>query len=222
MKVFVIICLGLFSTINILGQQKYIEVEVVDTIKINPDQYIYGITVFKESEEQFNNEESSNLLSTEEIEILVERYGLELVNKESSGLRQDFYSIPTTFYAVKSNSLADLDKLESELKEYINVKGELIDMVTINTADLERKLKLKLINKAESKAIGTALLVNRELGELISLSETELKDETSIGGYSSWTVYPPLSALGSSLKGGGSILRQKTYAMKMTFKFELK
>jgi len=85
-------------------------------------------------------------------------------------------------------------------------------------------LKQKILNKAKKRASITAQLIDGEIGQIESISESEMIDETNLklNEDSGWTAYPPLSNIAQMFGIPNKTFTKKIYFQTMRVKYRLK
>lgn len=114
------------------------------------------------------------------------------------------YSIDTTKGKEDQGPLVEvpnvmrLEQLYDRLKDYDNIYGDIQEYYLEAMEPLELRLLKKLISLGRKKAQQIAKMTDKQLGELLILTENPIEISLGSGSASlsnSWTFYPPLSGL---------------------------
>lgn len=216
MKKLLVLSLLFIATHSAKAQDNFIEVIVTDTVWVEPDTYIYHITispdehayeelryrepkVYKSKVKQ-DQLQRSKLMDS--IVTVIKKNNYKIIPPTVSELYQflgeNEYKIYSTDVIVSSvDSLRILYELISTSKSLVaTVEG------SYNENQLEgiQLLYKKLVVAAGEKAASLAALSKRKLGVLLSIKENTIDKESNTGG--GWTIYPPLSSLSNTIIPG--------------------
>lgn len=195
------------------SQQKFIEVQVEDTAIIEPDFFIYRITVglnedLREDELQYKNRQAylkkiqqnqvSQKKTFDSLNTLFKRAGFTILPPSVA----DLYMQADKEYKINSmdiivTTVDSVQLLYNSIRSNKSLIGSIETATAKNEIPYYKNLYKKLIEKANAKATMIALLANLKLGAIFSVIEN--KPEDAKGG---WTAYPPLSALSNNIIPG--------------------
>lgn len=224
---YMLVTLGLLTIIwtGLFAQTaKFIEITVEDTVMINSTGILYQIFLYDEEYlSDLSEEESYKLLGKDELETILNELNIQQYKD---------YATEFSVQIAKPNQsidlvvlIDDLDILEhcyKRIRGYNNVYGNILEFQFNQLAAAEAELIQKVIEKGIRKAGKIGGLVDKEIGELLSMEEEHTENLeppapcTSVG----WTFYPPLSALPNEAakpRKARSILRKR---VKLSFAWE--
>ncbi len=171
--------LFLFSILAI-GQDGFIEVEVRDSVRINPKSFVYE--VFVDDSKFLRYQENGTRNDTEARAKLNEKYrelgsilkskGYQIsdLNKKNYEL-QSYVGFLNLGYAVRLKNAEELDQLLIELKKLDFVRASIGEFELPEESVSSKKLFKKLMEKASLKAKTIAELSKLKLGRVIEFRE---------------------------------------------------
>lgn len=225
--------LCLFSLVSsTIGAQndKTIEVVVTDTLVIEGVEFTYMVRILDEtylSEIYLAEEMNEGMKSIQKnaLERLIADQGGEVTsifsdNNLSICLADDSFSEEVVFVKFYTKNL--LKEFVTELRQFYNLQGTLIEVKQDESIDYEYVLTKKLLEEGERKARGISLLTGNRLGELIEISEdvdgirSVLSSNWNLNNAIGWTAYSPSSFSGvvDELDKSTSITLRKSIKMK--------
>lgn len=207
--------LALLCCCQVIGQQKYIEVTVSDTVMVKPDVFIYRIVSAPWDE----------ALSYVTPRKGRESGGINYALLQSNGIHR-FDSLKTALkahgFAVLPQALADsvnftnesamrnlsckvithsvdsLGMLYRMLADHAGLSCMLESAVAADDSVYQKKLFGKTFAKAHAKAEGLAVYSRQQVRDVLSVTESKAEESAIYG----WTSYPPLSSLSSDYISG--------------------
>ncbi|MEW7278516.1 hypothetical protein ABW636_07960 [Aquimarina sp. 2201CG1-2-11] len=180
--------LFLLSTLAISQNNGFIEVEVRDSIRIDPISFIYEISIddskFLRYEEDGtrNDIEARKKLNEKYVELgsflKSGGYQTKNLNKQNYELHS-YVGFLKLGYAVKLKSAEELDKLLTELKKLDFVRASIGEFELPEESVSNKRLFKKLMEKAFSKAKTIAELSKLKLGRIVEFKEVREIDNIS-------------------------------------------
>lgn len=169
----------LFSTI-VIGQNGFIQVEVRDSIRIDPISFTYEIYVDDSKFLRYaedgtrNDDEARNKLQEKykELGTILRSKGYQIknLNKENYELHS-YVGFINLGYSVTLKNTKELDTLLVELKKLDFVRASMGDFELPDESISDKRLFKKLIEKASQKATTIATLSKLKLGRVIEFKE---------------------------------------------------
>lgn len=224
-RILLISLLQISLSFGLISQQQTIEIEISDTINVIPDELIYMFMINEEDESSFGRLNKGKFITLKQLKELIKNHPeIIMIEDDPSILRADIYNSLISNTLIKTKSKNSINSLILELEGFSNITGNVIEMIVNDTQSAETNLKQKLIELARSKALQTTKLINRKLGEIQSIVESEFvdqykKENKDKGG---WTAYPPLSGLAHVFGTPTKVHDTKVYYQKMKITYELK
>jgi hypothetical protein len=211
MKFFSSLLLLLFVSTNIFSQQKFIEVNVDDTVQVKPDIFVYNIAI-----ENTNNDyepevtrdakayEKQRAAFQHKLSRLYDSLKTEFTNAGFTLLPQSLESSVQTSednnitYTIRlmTTKPDSVKMLYNTIRNTEYAEGYLWLSKAKDETPYLNLLYKKLIEKAQEKATTIAVISGQKLVSIYSVSETN--DMSNAG----WTAYPPLSQLSESVIPG--------------------
>lgn len=181
----------LLVSFNSFCQEKFIEVEVRDTITLKPIKFEYIISINSpqgvfDEEGNYNQDFVENYREEKKVEFKKlfksKKYDFEVTEDSNFEINANYIPlVPDDDFTVTVYSLEELEKLRDELKalDYISTRVGNIQYEGENDKEFERKLLKKLIDEAKDKAGYIASLSGLKLGDIV-----EVKEVKEIDGFS--------------------------------------
>ncbi len=177
-----------FVTTFTFGQDGFIEIEVRDSINLQPSTFDYTVKINDtnfynyEAEEEYNPESNKQKMvdKTDELRYLLTKKGYEF--KALSDSSYEIISNPyinNYGFVLNLKSKEELEKLTKDLKVLDFVQGSVSNVVYKNEVDSEARLFKKLIEKAKTKAQMIANLSEMKLGKIMEFKEVKEIDNMS-------------------------------------------
>ena len=210
-KVFLIITLFFISKTSFEQvNEKYVEVTIEDTLKIDAE--IIDYTVFIQPVNTYSyvdstsastttidtalidaknsNESESFKKRTNEVLTLIKRFKIDTFEYDfsRSKLINDYFGMGRTI-TMRFKSNEQFNKVIKELRKIDGIQGQILFLHNSKLNQYYPILIHKMLEQAKFNALSIASQCNKKLGDVISL-----KEENISGG--GWTSYPPLSAVG--------------------------
>jgi len=211
--------------INVSSQSQSIEIEVTDTISAIPDEYGYMLTLNGHDDDPFSMSKEHNNISLEELNQLITKYDdIQIIENQTPTLTSDVFKSLLQSISIKVKSLDSITELFNDLEEYSNISGQATSVEILDDSPIRLQLKQKILNKAKKRASITAQLIDGEIGQIESISESEMIDETNLklNEDSGWTAYPPLSNIAQMFGIPNKTFTKKIYFQTMRVKYRLK
>jgi len=178
-------------------QEKFIEIEVSDTIQVTPDAYVYRITMQAEMLSVVSGHDSDqSKMKTFDKDRLIETVNrfpaFQIIDDKYQSLNSSLFGEHLVTLVIKTNSKASIQNLKNELAKNEEAKAivSLTELIVNDPKLYELKLKQTLIEKSKIKAEETAQLINRKIGEIYGITAYEFKDTSKKETESGWTGYP--------------------------------
>lgn len=175
--------LFLFVGTNLcLCQNKFIEVEVKDTIQLKPLKFMYQVKVemsdFIDYDEgrDYNSQKVKNTLKIKDQELKQTLQDLGYQCKSSNDMGYDvggYTDLTQSGYIIELHNKQELQKIKDQVKKIEYASGTIIHTQFENPEANSQRLFKKLIAKAQQKAAMLAQLSNVKLGSIISLKEVK-------------------------------------------------
>jgi hypothetical protein len=198
MKIWILLLVLLISANFAFGQDRYIEIEVTDTIMCKIDHVYYSVLVEEEKMESV-----SKYLIKEDIS-----FSSQIVTEFGDALQ----------FIIDFNSNTALNEFNREFKgKSVIIQADLIDRThELNEKELDI-LYRKLMTKGENEALKIAKAMDRNKVELLEVSY-KVQDQ-AMGGF---TLYPPLSAFNNlSTKIPEEGLKEIAISKTMVLKYKV-
>jgi len=196
-------------------------VEVSDTIEVHADVFICEFTLYDQKEILGYGDSSSLVITPNELDEIIGSYPeIEMLPKGSSS-HSILMRMTITNRKIKTQSYSSLKSLIEQLTPYGNFTLSKTTLVVNDTGQAEIALKERLLAKAKQKALQTALMLEKEVGDVLEVRESEFKqlleEVESLN-----TIYPPLSALGNMFNTSDDILNKSVYTQKLVVRYFMK
>ena len=198
MKIWILLLILIISANFAFGQDRYIEIEVTDTIMCKIDHVYYSVLVEEEKMESV-----SKYLIKEDIS-----FSSQIVTEFGDALQ----------FIIDFNSNTALNEFNREFKgKSVIIQADLIDRThELNEKELDI-LYRKLMTKGENEALKIAKAMDRNKVELLEVSY-KVQDQ-AMGGF---TLYPPLSAFNNlSTKIPEEGLKEIAISKTMVLKYKV-
>ena len=202
-----------FAHMQAIAQQKFIEVNVDDTAMVEPDIFVYRVTVTPDEDLQRDELRYTNLAAYQKkLKAYQAMQKQTFDSLKNSFIKSGFSIFPPTAsetYMVVNNeykvfsldifttTIDSVELIYNRIAKSKIVIGTLEKAVAKDELRYYKNLYEKLIAKATAKAKMIAASANVTLGAIYSV--TEIKPDEEKGG---WTAYPPLSTLSNSIIPG--------------------
>lgn len=170
------------------SQNKFIEIEVRDTIRLEASKYEYHIELTESFEymglalqdEEYDLsfiKENKKMKLFQLKEFLVENnYDFKSFNDNNYKLNNNPY-FTSNGYKITLNSLDEVSSLVTKLKKFDFINGNIANVTFIDNDASERKLFEKLISKAKKKAQMIAEISGQKIGNIIQFTEVKEIDD---------------------------------------------
>ncbi len=203
-----------------------IEVEVTDTIHVAPDIWTYLLTINREEVDQFESlAKQTEILEYDQLEQIIKNDSEIFILKEDPIASSSIFSEGILkSVIIKTTSRSSLMNFLNEIEKYSNVSGNILEMKTIESSSKKRELKKRLLDKSRKEGSVTAGLLNKKLGEIISVSETQAEDLTKaqLVQNNEFTLYPPLSMLSKAVGTSKGIDKYIVLKQTITVVYEMR
>ncbi|GGB78528.1 hypothetical protein GCM10007424_18340 [Flavobacterium suaedae] len=187
------------------SQEKFIEVEVRDTITLKPIKFEYIISINSpqgvfDEEGNYNQDFIENYKEEKKAELKkllkLKKYDFKVTDDSSFEINSGYvHLVPDDDFTVTVYSLEGLEKLRDELKvlDYISARVGNIQYEGEGDKEFERKLLKKLIDEAKDKAGYIASLSGLKLGNIVEVKEVKEIDGFSFNMMSLLSAIPTKS-----------------------------
>ena len=192
-------------SISSFCQEKFIEVEVQDTITLKPIKFEYIISINSpqevfDEEGNYNRDIIKNYREEKKVELKKllksKKYDFEVTEDSNFEINSDYvYFVPNDDFTVTVNSLERFKKLRDQLKVlgYISARVGNVEYEGESNKEFERKLLKKLIDEAKDKAGYIASLSGLKLGDIVEVKEVKEIDGFSFNMMSLLSAIPTKS-----------------------------
>lgn len=216
MKV-LMIPLFLLSALTCFAQEKFIQVTVVDTAWVKPDNFLYRISVNTEEEDAVLD----TLAYTDAALFKQRRKQKEIIQKKAfdafrqvlqkkgfrilaPGMEEAYLTAAVidskkTSLLVITRSIDSLATLFSIVSADQSLEGYMESAFASDESPYYNNLYKKLLAQATKNATVIAGLSDRKIGKIISVTESAEDKNPNSGG---WTLYPPLSVIAGNAVPG--------------------
>ena len=172
----------LFTATFGFSQSGFIEVEVRDTIRLNPSKICYNITINRsdlyqpEAGKTYDPVEAKNKTNSKLDEI---KKFLESYNYTFNKIGESNYQINNSLsswkngFVVTASNVKELEKLSRGLKQFDFIDATISKVDRIENSYSDERLFEKLINKAKLKAKTIAQISNLNVGKIIEVKEVK-------------------------------------------------
>ena len=175
------------GTLLNFGQNKFIEVEVRDTIKLKPLKYLYNVKVensglINYDEKNFDYKKSQKIIDSISKDLKVELTKLGYKPMSTNDMNFDvggYSNIGSEGYMIELENTSQIDKLRNEIKNISYASGHLLDTIYQNRELFTLKIFEKLTKKAKEKAKMIAQFSGIKLGRIIEYREVKEIDNLS-------------------------------------------
>ncbi len=189
------------SQVNAVGQtETYLELNVKDTIQRQAIDIIYSIRLYDPTAyAESGHEKRFNLLGLKELDMILDELNISKIEQYPRDYSIDINTgKEDQGPLVQLPNVMRLEQLYDRLRDYDNVYGDIQEYQLEAMDPLELRLLDKLISSGRDKALQIAKMADKQLGELLILTESPIEislgsDQTRLSN--AWTFYPPLSAL---------------------------
>lgn len=168
---------------------------------INATGMLYQIFLYDNgSFSDLNQEKSYKLMGKKELEAIISELNIQRYKDYATEFSAHISKqTQTTELVVLIDDLNLLKRFSERLKSYNNVHGNVLEYRFERHPEAEMTLMPRVLKKGFKKAKRIGELVDKEIGELLSVEEEHMENLQPQAPYSSadWTIYPPLSALPS-------------------------
>lgn len=202
-----------FVCFQSFSQQSFIEVNVSDTVLVEPDIFVYRLTVLPNDEiendelryknpdafkKKIMTQQSLQQKRFDSLKLAIKRIGFAVLPESI----QDVYIHYNQEYNLFSldiwiTSLDSLNFLYNQIKNNNLVVGSLELYKAKDETIAYKNLYAKLIAKAQKNAELIATNSNKKLVSIFSVTENKVEEDK--GG---WTAYPPLSSWANTIIPG--------------------
>lgn len=201
----ILVVFALLVSFNSFCQEKFIEVEVRDTITLKPIKFEYIISINSpqgvfDEEGNYNQDFVENYREEKKAEFKKlfksKKYDFEVTEDSNFEINSNYVPlVPDDDFTVTVYSLEELEKLRDELKvlDYISTRVGNIQYEGENDKEFERKLLKKLIDEAKDKAGYIASLSGLKLGNIVEVKEVKEIDGFSFNMMSLLSTIPTRS-----------------------------
>jgi len=178
-----VLVLTVFNFGPLQAQQKFIEVMVKDTIRLNPISYEFEVSSSMKFRFNFENpdgekEYSSKLRASEEkIATQLKNWNYDFTPTQNPNAHYDLEITDKKGFMVKLNNESDKEKFLKHMKE-IGANFHMADVEYENKKPKDMEMYARLLKKAQEKAELIANLGELKLGEVLEISES--KSELSL------------------------------------------
>ncbi len=205
------------------GQSKFIEIEVRDSIRIQPLSFEYHIVV---DDSRIVRYEEDGTRNDKEARVkLIEKYKelgefLKTKGYQFRNLNRDNYEIMSYVgfakmgYAVILKNANELDQLSQELKYLDYIRASLGEFELPDEDELEKRLFKKLLDKAQRKAETIAELSQMKLGRILEFREVPEIDNLS---FNIMDIYVANKMRGEFDSQNGDLLAQRWKAIMVKY-----
>ncbi len=168
---------------TLLAQEKFIEVMVKDTVSLKPILYEFQVSSGLKFEYDYENPNAKNEFSKklrqseEKIVSLLKKWNYRFQLSQNPDINYTMEPTDKRNYIVRVNSLIQKEEFKTRMKQ----QGVNFYITDVKYESKETKIKeiySRLLKKARKRAELIAQLANKEIGEIIEISES--KSEFSI------------------------------------------
>lgn len=224
---YVFLSLFLVLSLTLMAQQKFIEVNVTDTMLVSADLFVYQINIIQDEDAKFSEVRFKDAASYAKETMLTDKKIQKLYDSvinalttagyvfSSPDISEKFLIQPNpefksrTAYVIVS-TIDSLNTLYRRLQTIKNLTGNVVVRRAKNEEMYRKQLLQKLLDKATAKAKNLADMSGLSIGSIQSIIENETDKPDAKGG---WSAYPPLSYLSSAIPGWHTTINPQKYLL---------